>query len=135
MLNLKKLIGNRVTEKELRDYLTDQGYDGKAAKFDRLELEAIQRPGWIQVFAFEVRLLDDHDRWVEFFGVVRDDERHRMQVHLTESEIDRDLRLKKWSVGLLTREAKPLTKTHKWLLALFGVVMLFALVSAVLSGA
>ena len=44
---LDRLIRNRGTEKDVRDYLDQQGWEGKFAQFDYLELFAIQRPGWV----------------------------------------------------------------------------------------
>ena len=47
-------IGNRVTEKDIRDWLDSNQYLGSTATITDLELHAIRRPGWVQVFRFEV---------------------------------------------------------------------------------
>lgn len=78
------MIGNRVTEKDLRDWLTGQGYAGKLAKVNELELHAIQPPGWLQVFRFSVDVRtaksDSSGQtrpWTTFWGIIVDDERKR----------------------------------------------------------
>ena len=48
-------IGNRVTEKDIRDWLDANGFVGRTAKINDLELHAIERPGWVQVFEFQMR--------------------------------------------------------------------------------
>ena len=80
-------IGNRVTEKDIRDWLDANGFVGTTARINDLELYAIERPGWVQVFEFQARLkAAGQDRgfeaevepgWIERFGVVLDDERKR----------------------------------------------------------
>ena len=83
-------ILNRTTESDVRTWLNKNGFVGKSAKFNELELHAIQRPGWVQVFKFCARVkcrpLDNEGReaessdqlgWQEVFGVAFDDERER----------------------------------------------------------
>lgn len=62
------LIANRVTEKDLRQHLTGMGYVGRSAKITGLELVAIERPGWVQVFEFQMRALKQGGDWEEFLG-------------------------------------------------------------------
>ncbi len=70
----RKLIRNRVAEKDIRDWLSDNGYHGSSARLEHVELHAIGRPGWLQVFRFagQVKTLDN--QWLDIFGVLRDDE-------------------------------------------------------------
>lgn len=111
-------IGNRVTEKDIRDWLDAHGYNGHSAKINNLELHAIQRPGWIQVYRFTLRAkslpkpefdsstgLVEDDKWTNRFGIVWDDERqlsleHRTQIWILEDEEKQKLNL--LSDGLLT---------------------------------
>jgi len=85
-------ISNRSTEADVRSWLNNNGFAGKTAKFEELELHAIQRPGWVQVFRFCARVkyhpLDNSNLeadgdvvtdWQEVFGVALDDERERKQ--------------------------------------------------------
>ena len=46
-------IGNKSAEKDIRDWLAENGYLGKSAKFGEIELHAIKRPGWRQIFRFD----------------------------------------------------------------------------------
>lgn len=74
------MIGNRVTEKDIRDWLDQNGFVGRSAKIEDLEIHAIKRPGWLQIFRFEAQVLtntEDNPIRQHFFGVVRDDERER----------------------------------------------------------
>ena len=86
---MNRLIANRATEKDIRDWLTNNGYYGRTANFLQLELHAIQRPGWKQVYRFSVeakkQVGDDepeagHSPGREtLYGVVRDDERNEIR--------------------------------------------------------
>ncbi|MEM7453081.1 MAG: hypothetical protein AAF456_01885 [Planctomycetota bacterium] len=92
---MNRIIGNRATEKDVRDWLNNNGYYGRSAKFQQLELHAIQRPGWKQVFRFTVEAKrkpssDEGEEtkdgeWVTLFGVVRDDERNEIRNRETTS--------------------------------------------------
>ncbi|MDA7918480.1 hypothetical protein N9X53_07275 [Mariniblastus sp.] len=90
-------ISNRSTEADVRSWLNDNGFVGKTAKFEELELHAIQRPGWVQVFRFCARVKyhpldnasiesdgDEVADWQEVFGVALDDERERKQSKKTQ---------------------------------------------------
>ena len=61
-------IGNKVTEKDIRDHLTANGYYGRSAEIRGLNLVAVQRPGWLQVFSFDLRAKDVDGDWRELFG-------------------------------------------------------------------
>lgn len=129
-----KWIRNRVTEIDLQNYLASRGFDGQSAEFAELELAAIERPGWLQIFVFDVRVLDSSGNWQRFLGVCRDDERHsRFDVELFDHESDRDRTLEEWSEGLITgkRASDHWVKTA--LLALFLAIVFFALLGAVIS--
>ena len=66
---------NKFTEKDIRQWLSEHGYYGNSAKFVELDLHAIQRPGWLQVFRFQVEAKAANGGWETYFGAVRDDER------------------------------------------------------------
>ena len=93
-------IGNRVTEKDVRLWLDEQGWAGRAAKIEQLDLYAIKSPGWVQIFRFIVSVKpaikpeeDEEEEYLTdpqpseggsesstpqtFFGAVRDDERQK----------------------------------------------------------
>lgn len=70
-----KMDRNKSTEKDLRDYLDNKGYFGRTAKFKKLKLKAVERPGWVQVFQFEVDAKRSEGDWETLFGSCRTDER------------------------------------------------------------
>lgn len=98
------LLRHGSAEKDIRDYLTENGYYGRSARFDELELHGIERPGWLQVFRFSVRVKPakpGSDQWLLLFGAMRDDERFRhCVIECSESRRQRDELLDRWSVGL-----------------------------------
>jgi hypothetical protein len=56
---VKDVIRSRSAEKDIRDWLSENGYSGNSARFAEVELHAIMRPGWLQVFRFELKCLND----------------------------------------------------------------------------
>ncbi len=119
------LIGNRVIEKQLRSYLNDHGYASQTAQFSRIDLVAIQRPGWVQVFAFEVRAKERNGGWNNLLGICRDDERFKQfEVEFgKEPDVCRD-QLATWTTDLITLDRPPRHWLQTALLALFLVVLL-----------
>ena len=106
------LIGNKVTEKDIRDWLDANGFVGRTAKINDLELHAIRRPGWLQIFRFELDVLRAEQpdaasqQRHKYFGVVRDDERERVAskrtiVMLFDEEQGRQEKLDELSEGLI----------------------------------
>lgn len=138
-------FGNRVTEKDLRSWLTNNGYVGQFAKVDELELHAIKSPGWHQVFRFKIRVkrsqlnesenslkADSGLEWVPLWGVIVDDERKRTSektiVFAFECPEDQQRRLVIESDGLIVprRPGQQASSTSvMWLLTL--VVAMFIL--------
>ncbi|MEP3480159.1 MAG: hypothetical protein ABJZ55_12985 [Fuerstiella sp.] len=66
---------NKSTEKDLRSYLDDNGYFGRTAKFQLLKLTAVERPGWVQIFQFEIEAKREDSDWESLYGFCRTDER------------------------------------------------------------
>ena len=101
---MKSLIGNKSAEKDIRDWLSEQSFCGKTAQFSEVELHAIKRPGWLQVFRFEVRARKNDDEWMQLFGAMRADERYgQPQIVVSPYQDDRDTQLAEWSKTLITR--------------------------------
>lgn len=121
-----------MTEQELRENLQSHGFDGRSARFDYVELKAIERPGWVQVFEFRVHVLDEGEEMHHLMGVLRDDERKGMDVFLTESETERDEKLREWSTGLITLR-RSTSKFTPLLLVFFAVLLSLAILGAFLS--
>lgn len=96
------LIGNKYTEKDLRAWLSQHGYFGDTAEFRSLELAALKRPGWLQVFKFEVRAKHRQHGWRELVGVCRDDETTSLfEAYLCEEIAERDNVFTEWSTELI----------------------------------
>ncbi len=103
----KRLIGNKVTEKDLRKWLNSHGYFGSSAEIQELELHAIQRPGWLQIFRFSIRVKHEQDGWQQMFGVLRDDERYRrLDIEMFDSLEQRQVVLDEWSQGLIVKRTR-----------------------------
>jgi hypothetical protein len=113
--------------------LTQQGFCGDSARFDYLELHAIERPGWNQVFTFCVEACNEDGLRARLHGVVRDDERRGMDIYLGTSQRDQSRVAEEWSVGLITCSRKPWNNVTRLLLVVFGVVVALATLGAVLS--
>lgn len=120
-------IGNRVTEKDVRLWLDEQGWAGRSAKIDQLDLHAIKSPGWIQVFRFIATVrpaikpdadedqldsppeTEPHSTEAQtFFGAVRDDERQKgsqTKIWMFEGQDAQAEKLSELSEGLITLRA------------------------------
>ena len=145
-------IGNRVTEKDLRQWLTAQGWAGRSAKIDHLDLHAIQPPGWIQVFRFKVAVApayqeepheNDHahqqaDNNIAsapqtaqtFYGAVRDDERQKSSpttIWVFNDQQEQSEKLSELSEGLITlRNGQTSAGFFPLLIIFIGLVVLVA---------
>lgn len=132
-MSLKKLIRNKSTEIDIRRFLNTNGYYGDSAKFQEVELVAIARPGWIQVFRFQVNAKSsDDDQWRELYGIVRDDQRDSADVAIFESPEERDEGLKVSNAGLISNDREREEHPLKTMLMMgFGVVLLIVLLGVV----
>lgn len=137
-------IRNRVTERDIRDWLQENGYEGGSAKLESVELHAIQRPGWKQLFRFSGMIrrqskdVEQPPPKVPVWGVVLDDERQsdgmRTRVLLFETEKEQLGKLEELSAGMLTATRSG-EKANLWMLfvmAFFAIVVLL-LIAAVKS--
>ena len=99
------MISNKSVEKDIRDWLSQQGYTGKTAQFMEIELHAIKRPGWLQVFRFEASCTTAEGYKTQLFGAMRSDERYGApQIHVDKDLAVRDEQLAIWSEGLITQK-------------------------------
>lgn len=100
---LNDLVGNKTAEKDIRDWLSNNHWYGNGAKFIELELHAIQRPGWLQVFRFTAEAKSTSGERQTLFGVLRDDERFKkIDVEVFDNQKLRDDLLKEWSACLIS---------------------------------
>ena len=126
-------IGNRVTEKDVRDHLNRCGYHGNTATILQLELVAIERPGWRQVFSFHADVTPVQGDRLRLYGVVVDDQRRSTTVHVTPDPHERQGLLEEASQGLITRNRQPQVAVSWGLLGLCGLVLVAAAAGAFLS--
>ncbi len=111
-----RLYQYRVTEKEIRDWLQTRGYYGSTAKFTELELHALKRPGWVQVFRFTVEVKTKAGEWTVLHGATRSDQRASNDFAVFENPIKQRLQLARWSDGMITRKVRsgPEPAPHTW---------------------
>ena len=109
-------------ENAIRRHLSDNGYFGGTAKLRAVRLAAVQRPGWLQVFRFEVtaRVAGDGETesapdamqnedapestatYHDLFGLVKEDHRHNQtEIRVFRSSDQRAELFGRWSDGLL----------------------------------
>ena len=132
------LIGNKVLEHDLRAWLDAHGHYGRSAEFEELELTAVQRPGWVQVFRFRVRAKNKTSgEWEELRGLARDDERAKRRVdrtayRLTPDDAAFDAAFAEWSDGFLKLRTGPPTAGRTAALAVLAALGLLLGAAAVL---
>ncbi len=98
------LVGYRVTEKEILEWMAVNGYVTSAAKLSSVQLYALKRPGWVQVFRFQVEARDPGGQPRRLFGVLRSDERYgKPEILVFSTTVERDNQLRQWSKGLIVR--------------------------------
>lgn len=126
-----KLDRNRSTEKDLRSYLDDNGYFGRTAKFHMLKLKAVERPGWVQVFQFEIETKREGSDWETLFGYCRTDERSdSFEVQMSTDQLKAQQSFGEASKDMITHET---AQQHSPLIGLlFIAVVVFILGAGIL---
>lgn len=98
------LLKNKTTEDEIKKWLTFNGFCGNTAKFDAVELAAIQSPGWLQIFEFSVVVSTAKGEKTQLFGLVKSDDRlHPPLIRVFYTEPEREELFREWSAGLIIR--------------------------------
>ena len=124
------LIGNKILEHDLRTWLDSAGHYGKSAELEELELAAVQRPGWVQVFRFRVRAKNKTTgEWETLRGLARDDERvkrkaDRTAYRLTGTDAEHDAAFAEWSEGCITLRTGSTSAALPAALAVLGAAAL-----------
>lgn len=131
-MTFKNLFKYGGTEQDIREHLQSVGYDGRSARFDSLELIAIERPGWVQVFKFGCRVLDDRDQISDILGVFRGDERSVNRVALAKTALEQEQVVEDWSRGLI-RLNRDRSRVIPLLIAALAVILGIAIVGPMLS--
>ncbi len=98
-------IGDRDLELALRRHLNSEGFYGDSARFENLRLAAVQRPGWLQVFIFNVQARSRTDEGAEaqqLYGVALQDERYsKLNIRTYSTRHSRNAKFRDWSADLI----------------------------------
>ena len=95
-------VGDRELELAIRREMVQRGL-ARSSPIREVRLAAIERPGWIQVYEFQVQDLNSRTRW---FGVARDDGRKGTEVALFDHADLRDTQFRAWSQGMILRPSR-----------------------------
>ena len=94
----------KVIEKEILEWLASQDFRDNTFQIVNVELAAIKRPGWTQVYSFDLRIMGG-EGMENGFGVLRSDDRYGApKIQVFNNEASRDRLLRKWSQGLIVRK-------------------------------
>lgn len=128
-------IGNKCTEKDIRDHMEGMGYYGRSAKFLKLELKAIERPGWVQVFEFHVQAKRHDGSWEQHFGICRTDERNNtFDVELFDHVEQQRAVFRHSTTGMITHERAARHWSYLPLMLLFVLMLGLTLAGALMNG-
>jgi len=131
-----RAIGNKSTEKDLRDHLEGMGYYGSSVKFLKLDLTAIERPGWIQVFEFHIQAKRRDGDWEQHFGLCRTDERNdTFEVQLFDRPEQQQKVFRQNTAGMITHERGPRHWSFLPLMLLFVLMLGLAVAGALVDSA
>lgn len=104
---MNSFIGNKCTEKDIRDWISRNGFLGSSAVFKEIELHAIKRTGWLQIFRFEVQVNDKEGTGHLLFGTVRSDERYGdPEIFVSPHLEERDAQMAEWSQSLIVQRSR-----------------------------
>ena len=95
-------VGDRELELAIRRALVQRGLPRSSA-IRGVRLAAIERPGWVQVYEFDVRDDRTQNLW---FGVARDDGRKGTEVEIFDHVGLRDTQFRTWSQGMILRPSR-----------------------------
>ncbi|MEZ6087178.1 MAG: hypothetical protein R3C05_03920 [Pirellulaceae bacterium] len=100
-------VGDADLERDIRSQLYKSGFYGKSAKFERVSLVAVQRPGWVQIYRFEVFAkrcqVDDEPEggFQRLFGLAMDDGRNGAEIQFFNNADERRILFMQWSEGMI----------------------------------
>lgn len=106
-------VGDTDMENSIRRHLDQAGYFGRTAQLSNVRLVAIQRPGWLQIYRFEVKArvrIDDEEvdgpapslQYIQLFGLVLHDFRKSIaNVRLFDEPDPRQAQFRSWAEGLI----------------------------------
>lgn len=117
-------LPNGGIEREIHQHLKQQGWKRKQYQLRGIELIAVERPGWKQIFQFElaVQTADQQAAWngKHVQGLIRDDHRQGSELRLLADASEREAVLQVWGAGMIHRRVSE--RPMPWLSA--GLVCL-----------
>lgn len=91
-------------EREISQWLAKEGYNLKDTVVADIQLRAIERPGWVQVFSFRVSQTADSKTEEIRYGFLRSDERFgKSAIRVFSNSFERNHQLGIWSENLIRR--------------------------------
>lgn len=126
-------LKNGVMQTQIKKYLKTQGYRSGKFQISEVELVAIQRPGWKQIFRFVVTSQDDEGNPMRAVGIANDDERFGCEYVLTKSVLEYHTLLEKWGEGMIHRKfsQNEVDISNQILFALLGITAVIILLLSV----
>jgi len=102
----KNWIGDAELERAIRNELVRLGFPRQASQLHNTRLYAIQRPGYVQVWSFEVDT-NRNSESLQLYGAARDDTRNEgrkaASVVISPNQSVVSQQLEEWSEGLIVR--------------------------------
>ena len=131
---LQGLAEREPIDPELQKFLTKSGYYGRTAKCLRWQLVGVQRPGWIQIFEFQLRAKRTNGEWEKPYGICRTDERNdTYEVQLFDNEEDCRAARLLVTEEMITTNRAPDSLVKAALMILFFLSIVVAIVGTILS--
>ncbi len=93
--------GDREMDLAIRAKLRSDGYAVGRSKVVNFRLVAIERPGWVSIYEFNVEVVDSEGCSTQLYGVARDDARRTTTVKLYQRIGPRREQRDCWSEGMI----------------------------------
>ncbi|QGJ71239.1 Hypothetical protein PBC10988_29430 [Planctomycetales bacterium 10988] len=116
-------VGDRDLELAIRKQLREESYGSELASIRHVRLAAVERPGWVQVYEFQIETKTKEKTPVLLFGLAHDDGRKQTKVRLFPTEEARKMQFDQWSEGLITRKRRERGRIEWALLSFFALIM------------
>ncbi|WP_237226627.1 hypothetical protein [Rubinisphaera sp. JC750] len=123
-------LPNGGIERQIRSFLKEKGYGRSRYDLREVDLVAVERPGWRQIFRFELDLRPPHSDPVHKIGIAFDDHRSHCEIQLLDSESDYRRVFGEWSEGMIVKRFS--TNEYYPVRSLLGLCAIIAAVLAVL---
>jgi len=96
-------LPNGGIEREIKRHLHKKGYQQGDYQLQGMELIAIERPGWKQIFEFLLVTRTPSGERIFQKGLIFDDHRRGSRIQLTKNEAEFQQLFQEWSEGMIRR--------------------------------